>query len=334
MGVSWRASRAHACLVRAHACLAKPAAPWHAPLAHTHARTPRLATQRTRDELLAAVESHQVLILVAETGAGKTTQVPQYLHEAGYSKLGKVRCGWGRGVGGLLLLLLLCMYTCVCAHVCGAVCGCAFGEGVQVCASGTQTHAPASHSHSRLACIRRHTLPQHTHTHTDRRDAAAACGGDVCRGACGARNGRQTGCRGEQGRGGGGARDCRLCVCLYAEEGVVESAAVVCVLHGAVRAGSRIARASASRHRARAQVGYSIRFEDCTSDKTLVKYMTDGMLLREFLSEPDLAAYRCACLCVCVCVRVCVCMWVCVGVCACVRVCVCACVHVCVCVRA
>jgi hypothetical protein len=40
------------------------------------------------------------------------------------------------------------------------------------------------------------------------------------------------------------------------------------------------------------QVGYSIRFEDCTSDKTLVKYMTDGMLLREFLGEPDLAAYR------------------------------------------
>jgi hypothetical protein len=40
------------------------------------------------------------------------------------------------------------------------------------------------------------------------------------------------------------------------------------------------------------QVGYSIRFEDCTSDKTLVKYMTDGMLLREFLGEPDLASYR------------------------------------------
>ena len=39
------------------------------------------------------------------------------------------------------------------------------------------------------------------------------------------------------------------------------------------------------------QVGYSIRFEDCTSDKTIVKYMTDGMLLREFLSEPDLASY-------------------------------------------
>ncbi|KAF9094822.1 hypothetical protein BGX23_001537 [Mortierella sp. AD031] len=41
------------------------------------------------------------------------------------------------------------------------------------------------------------------------------------------------------------------------------------------------------------EVGYSIRFEDCTSEKTLVKYMTDGMLLREFMSEPDLAGYSC-----------------------------------------
>ncbi|KAF8691662.1 hypothetical protein HU200_040045 [Digitaria exilis] len=39
------------------------------------------------------------------------------------------------------------------------------------------------------------------------------------------------------------------------------------------------------------EVGYSIRFEDCTSEKTIVKYMTDGMLLRELLGEPDLASY-------------------------------------------
>jgi pre-mRNA-splicing factor ATP-dependent RNA helicase DHX16 len=39
------------------------------------------------------------------------------------------------------------------------------------------------------------------------------------------------------------------------------------------------------------KVGYSIRFEDCTSDKTVMKYMTDGMLLREFLTEPDLGGY-------------------------------------------
>jgi len=41
------------------------------------------------------------------------------------------------------------------------------------------------------------------------------------------------------------------------------------------------------------EVGYSIRFEDCTSDKTILKYMTDGMLLREFLGEPDLKSYTC-----------------------------------------
>ncbi|TAQ90968.1 hypothetical protein B7494_g718 [Chlorociboria aeruginascens] len=39
------------------------------------------------------------------------------------------------------------------------------------------------------------------------------------------------------------------------------------------------------------EVGYSIRFEDSTSDKTVLKYMTDGMLLREFMTEPDLGGY-------------------------------------------
>lgn len=39
------------------------------------------------------------------------------------------------------------------------------------------------------------------------------------------------------------------------------------------------------------QVGYAIRFEDCTSEKTLIKYMTDGILLRESLRESDLDHY-------------------------------------------
>jgi len=39
------------------------------------------------------------------------------------------------------------------------------------------------------------------------------------------------------------------------------------------------------------EVGYSIRFEDCTSEKTVIKYMTDGILLRESLREPDLDQY-------------------------------------------
>lgn len=39
------------------------------------------------------------------------------------------------------------------------------------------------------------------------------------------------------------------------------------------------------------EVGYSIRFEDCTSERTVLKYMTDGMLLREFLNDPALESY-------------------------------------------
>ncbi|GFN95991.1 pre-mRNA-splicing factor ATP-dependent RNA helicase prp16-like [Plakobranchus ocellatus] len=39
------------------------------------------------------------------------------------------------------------------------------------------------------------------------------------------------------------------------------------------------------------EVGYAIRFEDCTSKKTMIKYMTDGILLRESLRESDLDHY-------------------------------------------
>ncbi|CAF9929772.1 MAG: hypothetical protein ALECFALPRED_004452 [Alectoria fallacina] len=110
-----------------------------------------------REDLLKAVGEYQVLIIVGETGSGKTTQIPQYLHEAGYTKDGmKVGC----------------------------------------------------------------TQP--------RRVAAMSVAARVAE---------------EMG----------------------------------VKVGN--------------EVGYSIRFEDATSDKTILKYMTDGMLLREFLTEPDLGAY-------------------------------------------
>ncbi|KND01288.1 uncharacterized protein SPPG_03097 [Spizellomyces punctatus DAOM BR117] len=111
-----------------------------------------------REELLSAVEQFQVLIIVGETGSGKTTQIPQYLHEAGYTKKGKIGC----------------------------------------------------------------TQP--------RRVAAMSVAARV-----------------------------------------------------ADEMGTKLG----------SEVGYSIRFEDCTSDKTILKYMTDGMLLREFLTEPDLASYSC-----------------------------------------
>ncbi|MEW5307872.1 MAG: hypothetical protein WDW36_010244 [Sanguina aurantia] len=40
-----------------------------------------------------------------------------------------------------------------------------------------------------------------------------------------------------------------------------------------------------------AEVGYAIRFEDCTSAATAIKYMTDGVLLRETLTSDDLDQY-------------------------------------------
>lgn len=38
-----------------------------------------------------AVAEHPIVIVCGETGSGKTTQVPQFLYEAGYSR-------WGPGV--------------------------------------------------------------------------------------------------------------------------------------------------------------------------------------------------------------------------------------------
>lgn len=41
------------------------------------------------------------------------------------------------------------------------------------------------------------------------------------------------------------------------------------------------------------EVGYTIRFEDCSSPETRIKYMTDGMLEREALIDPDMSNYSC-----------------------------------------
>ncbi|CBI36976.3 unnamed protein product, partial [Vitis vinifera] len=40
------------------------------------------------------------------------------------------------------------------------------------------------------------------------------------------------------------------------------------------------------------EVGYSIRFEDCSSARTVLKYLTDGMLLREAMTDPLLERYK------------------------------------------
>lgn len=39
------------------------------------------------------------------------------------------------------------------------------------------------------------------------------------------------------------------------------------------------------------QVGYHVRFDDCSGPATMIKYVTDGVLLRECLLDPSLSAY-------------------------------------------
>ncbi|GKD92698.1 putative pre-mRNA-splicing factor ATP-dependent RNA helicase DEAH4, partial [Tanacetum coccineum] len=39
------------------------------------------------------------------------------------------------------------------------------------------------------------------------------------------------------------------------------------------------------------EVGYAIRFEDTTSERTRIQYLIDGVLLCESLSNPELKQY-------------------------------------------
>ena len=43
-----------------------------------------------RGKLVKAVEENDFLVVVGETGSGKTTQLPQYLHKAGHTSRGKM----------------------------------------------------------------------------------------------------------------------------------------------------------------------------------------------------------------------------------------------------
>ncbi|KAL7665535.1 RNA helicase [[Candida] zeylanoides] len=143
---------------------AAPAAAAAAPAAASAASAMKATREslpvfRYRQQFLDLVEHHQVIVVVGETGSGKTTQLPQYLHEAGYARRGAAR---------------------------------------------------------RIAC----TQP--------RRVAATSVAARVAD---------------EMG----------------------------------VRLG--------------AEVGYSIRFEDRSGPATAIKYLTDGMLLREFLTDPELSQY-------------------------------------------
>ncbi|KAF5221139.1 hypothetical protein ECC02_005851 [Trypanosoma cruzi] len=58
-----------------------------------------------RERFLEHVDKHIVTVLVGETGSGKTTQIPQYLAEHGYSKRGVVCCTQPRRVAAETLAI-------------------------------------------------------------------------------------------------------------------------------------------------------------------------------------------------------------------------------------
>lgn len=51
--------------------------------------------------LAQAVHENQILIVIGETGSGKTTQITQYLAEAGYTGRGKIGCTQPRRVAAM-----------------------------------------------------------------------------------------------------------------------------------------------------------------------------------------------------------------------------------------
>jgi len=56
---------------------------------------------KLRDELIQAVSDNQILVVIGETGSGKTTQITQYLAEAGYTSQGKIGCTQPRRVAAM-----------------------------------------------------------------------------------------------------------------------------------------------------------------------------------------------------------------------------------------
>ncbi|KAI3425228.1 hypothetical protein D9Q98_008996 [Chlorella vulgaris] len=62
----------------------------------------RLPIYAHRTELLYLVETHATTVVVGETGSGKTTQIPQYLHEAGWTQGDKmIACTQPRRVAAM-----------------------------------------------------------------------------------------------------------------------------------------------------------------------------------------------------------------------------------------
>ena len=74
----------------------------------TFARTRTLKEQREylpafacRDDLMKTLRENQVVVVIGETGSGKTTQLAQFLYEDGYCEFGLIGCTQPRRVAAM-----------------------------------------------------------------------------------------------------------------------------------------------------------------------------------------------------------------------------------------
>ncbi|KAH3714434.1 ATP dependent helicase [Pelomyxa schiedti] len=97
--------------------------------------------------------------------------------------------------------------------------------------------------------------------------------------------------RDRDGGGGGGERGTRECkgACGCGWGGVVRIGVTNPRRVGAVSVARRVAQERGGQ--VGDEVGFSVRFSDCTSSDTRIKYMTDGCLLRECVRDPLLLHY-------------------------------------------
>ena len=118
------------------------------------AQTRTIAQQRralpvygVRREFLDLLREHQIIVVVGETGSGKTTQLTQYLREEGYTRTGLIGCTQPRRVAAMSV-----------AHRVAEEVGCECGQEVRRYVNLYTVALGPAHARA-VATLRRCTLP-------------------------------------------------------------------------------------------------------------------------------------------------------------------------------